>query len=58
MKMAMFALEMVHQRKEGEWTAEMRFEKFTQYWKEAAEESCIGKTCMWAGKKKNTQLVG
>ena len=57
-KMTVIALERVDQRKEGQWTAEMWFQKFTQYWKEAAEESCIGKTCMWAGKKKNTQLVG
>ena len=40
--MTMFALEMIDQRKEGQWTAEMRFQKFTQYWKEAAEES-LGK---------------
>ena len=38
-KMTMFALEMVDQRKEGEWTAEIQFQKFTQNWKEAAEES-------------------
>ena len=51
MKMMMFALEMVDQRKEGEWTAEMRFEKFTQYWKEAAEES-LGKLGCGQGKRK------
>ena len=46
----MFALEMVDQRKEGEWTAEMRFEKFTQYCKEAVEES-LGKLVCGQGKK-------
>ena len=56
-KMTMFELETVDQSKEGEWTAEMRFEKFTQYWKEAAEES-LGKLVCGQGKRKITQLVG
>ena len=51
----MFALKMVDQRKEGhactQWTAEMWFQKFTQYWKEAAEES-LGKLVCGQGKRK------
>ena len=55
-KMTMFALKMVEQRKEGQWTAEMRFQKFTQYRNEAAEES-LRKLVCGQGKRK-TQLVG
>ena len=47
----MFASEMVEQRKEGEWTAETRFEKFTHYRKETAEES-LGKLVCGRGKRK------
>ena len=51
MKITMFALEMVDQRKEGEWTAKMQFENFTHYWKKAAQES-LGKLVCGLGKRK------
>ncbi len=38
-KLTRFAEEMVEEREEGEWTAAERFEKFTHYLNEAAEES-------------------
>ena len=51
----MFALEKVDQRKEGQWTAEMRLQKFTQYRREAAEES-LGK--LVCGQEKEKYTVG
>ena len=43
------------ERKEGKWTAEKRFLKFTHYLNEAADHS---ENVYAGGKNKNTQLVG